>query len=84
MFKPGSDKVVVRKPVAKTTTAGGLEIPDEQRERPDESPVLYLGDGAVQYKVGQIVVYPKWTGFDIKIGVEDCIIMFESEIWGGY
>ena len=61
---------------------GGLEIPDEQRERPDESEVLFVGKDVLQYEAGDIVIYPKWTGFDIKVGNEECIIMFEDEIWG--
>ncbi|GAB4471451.1 MAG: co-chaperone GroES [Erythrobacter tepidarius] len=90
-FRPLHDRVVVRRIEADTKTAGGIIIPDTAQEKPSEGEVIAIGDGArdddgdripLDVKVGDRVLFGKWSGTEVKINGEDLLIMKESDIMG--
>ena len=90
-FRPLHDRVVVRRIEADTKTAGGIIIPDSAQEKPSEGEVVAVGDGArdddgdripMDVKVGDRVLFGKWSGTEVKINGEDLLIMKESDIMG--
>ncbi|WP_086617650.1 co-chaperone GroES [Erythrobacter tepidarius] len=90
-FRPLHDRVVVRRIEADTKTAGGIIIPDSAQEKPSEGEVIAIGDGArdddgdripLDVKVGDRVLFGKWSGTEVKINGEDLLIMKESDIMG--
>ncbi|MDC8755386.1 MULTISPECIES: co-chaperone GroES [Erythrobacter] len=90
-FRPLHDRVVVRRIEADQKTAGGIIIPDSAQEKPSEGEVVAVGDGArdddgdripMDVKVGDRVLFGKWSGTEVKINGEDLLIMKESDIMG--
>jgi chaperonin GroES len=90
-FRPLHDRVVVRRIEADTKTAGGIIIPDSAQEKPSEGEVIAVGEGnrddsgnriTLDVKVGDRVLFGKWSGTEVKIGGEDLLIMKESDIMG--
>ena len=90
-FRPLHDRVVVRRIEADQKTAGGIIIPDTVKEKPQEGEVLAVGAGArdesgkiqaLDVKVGDRVLFGKWSGTEVKIDGEDLLIMKESDILG--
>jgi chaperonin GroES len=90
-FRPLHDRVVVRRIEADQKTAGGIIIPDSAQEKPSEGEVIAVGDGArdddgdripLDVKVGDRVLFGKWSGTEVKINGEDLLIMKESDIMG--
>ncbi|MCX7677479.1 MAG: co-chaperone GroES [Alteraurantiacibacter sp.] len=90
-FRPLHDRVLVRRLEAEEKTAGGIIIPDTAKEKPQEGEVIAVGDGArddkggripLDVKVGDRVLFGKWSGTEVKINGEDLIIMKESDIMG--
>lgn len=90
-FRPLHDRVVVRRVESETKTAGGIIIPDNAQEKPQEGEVVSVGSGArdeagklvpLDLKAGDRVLFGKWSGTEVKIGVEDLLIMKESDIMG--
>ncbi|AOL93078.1 co-chaperone GroES [Porphyrobacter sp. LM 6] len=90
-FRPLHDRVVVRRIEADQKTAGGIIIPDSAQEKPSEGEVIAVGDGArddsgnriaLDVKVGDRVLFGKWSGTEVKIAGEDLLIMKESDIMG--
>ncbi len=90
-FRPLHDRVVVRRIEADQKTAGGIIIPDSAQEKPSEGEVIAVGEGnrddagariALDVKVGDRVLFGKWSGTEVKIGGEDLLIMKESDIMG--
>jgi chaperonin GroES len=90
-FRPLHDRVVVRRIEADQKTAGGIIIPDSAQEKPSEGEVVAVGEGArdddgdripLDVKVGDRVLFGKWSGTEVKIGGEDLLIMKESDIMG--
>ncbi|MCZ8172288.1 MAG: co-chaperone GroES [Novosphingobium sp.] len=90
-FRPLHDRVLVRRVEAEEKTAGGIIIPDSAKEKPAEGEVLAVGEGAYNeegdrikpdVKVGDRVLFGKWSGTEVKIDGEDLIIMKESDILG--
>ncbi len=90
-FRPLHDRVVVRRIEADQKTAGGIIIPDSAQEKPSEGEVVAVGDGArdddgdripLDVKVGDRVLFGKWSGTEVKINGEDLLIMKESDIMG--
>ena len=90
-FRPLHDRVLVRRVEAEEKTLGGIIIPDTAKEKPMEGEVVAVGpgargeDGAVQpldVKAGDRVLFGKWSGTEVKLDVEDLIIMKESDLMG--
>ncbi len=90
-FRPLHDRVLVRRIEADEKTAGGIIIPDTAKEKPQEGKVISVGEGAYNedgdrikpdVKKGDIILFGKWSGTEVKINGEDLIIMKESDILG--
>ena len=90
-FRPLHDRVVVRRIEADQKTAGGIIIPDSAQEKPSEGEVIAVGDGArddsgnriaLDVKVGDRVLFGKWSGTEVKIDGEDLLVMKESDLMG--
>jgi chaperonin GroES len=90
-FRPLHDRVLIRRVEEEERTAGGLIIPDTAKEKPSQGEVLSVGPGArdesgkvvaLDVKVGDLVLFGKWSGTEVKIDGEDLIIMKESDIMG--
>ena len=90
-FKPLHDRVVVKPLELDTKTAGGIIIPDSAQEKPMQGKVVGVGPGnrgddgelqAMDVKVGDVVLYGKWSGTEIKIAGDEVLIMRESDIMG--
>jgi chaperonin GroES len=90
-FRPLHDRVVVRRVGELERSAGGILIPDTAREKPSEGEVVAVGSGArgddgeihpLDVKVGDRVLFGKWSGSEVKLDGEDVIIMKESDIMG--
>ena len=90
-FRPLHDRVVVRRLEEDTKTAGGIIIPDSATEKPSQGEVLAVGAGArgddgkliaLDVKVGDTVIFGKWSGTEVKIDGQELLIMKESDIMG--
>ena len=90
-FRPLHDRVVVKRIDAQERTKGGIIIPDTAKEKPQEGEVIAVGPGArdeagklapLDVKVGDRILFGKWSGTDVKIDGEDLLIMKESDIMG--
>jgi chaperonin GroES len=90
-FRPLHDRVLVRRIEAEEKTAGGIIIPDSAKEKPSEGEIVAVGNGAraengtitaLDVKVGDRVLFGKWSGTEVKVNGEDLIIMKESDIMG--
>ena len=90
-FRPLGDRVVVRRVQEDQKTAGGIIIPDTAQEKPQQGEVISVGPGALddsgkrvapEVKAGDIVLFGKWSGTEVKIDGEDLLIMKESDIMG--
>ncbi len=88
-LEPLSDRLVVKPIAREEVTKGGLVLPDTVKEKPQEGEVIAVGPGrlsedgkriAMDVKVGDIVIYAKYGGAEIKIDDEDLIILRESDI----
>jgi chaperonin GroES len=90
-FRPLHDRVVIRRVDEDTTTTGGIIIPDTAKEKPSQGEVIAIGPGgrdeagklvALEVKVGDRVLFGKWSGTEVKIDGKDLLIMKESDILG--
>jgi len=90
-FRPLHDRVLVRRIEAEEKTAGGIIIPDSAKEKPSEGEIVSAGEGnrddsgarvALDVKVGDRVLFGKWSGTEVKLDGEDLLIMKESDIMG--
>lgn len=90
-IRPLQDRVVVRRMEEETTTAGGIVLPGSATEKPAQGEVLAVGPGKrsdngdtqpVDVKVGDKVVFGKYSSNTVKIGEEELLILSESEIFG--
>ena len=91
-FRPLGDRVVVRRIKEDTKTAGGIIIPETAQEKPQEGEIISVGPGAIdeksgkrtplEVKAGDIVLFGKWSGTEVKIDGEELLIMKESDILG--
>ena len=90
-FRPLHDRVVVKRLEAEQKTAGGIIIPDTAKEKPQEGEVVAVGPGArddagklvaPDVKVGDKVLFGKWSGTEVKLDGQDLLIMKESDIMG--
>lgn len=81
---PLLDRVIVKPNEAETKSAGGIIIPDTAKEKPQRGIVLSVGPGRVDepmtVKEGDEVLYGKYSGTEITIDEQDCLIMRESDI----
>jgi len=90
-FRPLQDCVLIRQIEHKEKTPGGIIIPDTVKEKPMEGEVVAAGPGArsedgrivpLDVKVGDRVLFGKWSGTEIKLDSEDLMIMKESDLLG--
>ncbi|MGY6645993.1 MAG: co-chaperone GroES [Salinarimonas sp.] len=90
-FRPLHDRVLVRRIEADQKTAGGIIIPDNAREKPQQGEIVAVGPGArnekgelvaLDVKAGDRVLFGKWSGTEVRIDGEDLLIMKESDILG--
>ncbi|MCO5057369.1 MAG: co-chaperone GroES [Rhizobiaceae bacterium] len=90
-FRPLHDRILVRRIEAEEKTAGGIIIPDTAKEKPQEGEVIAVGSGArdeagklveLDVKVGDRILFGKWSGTEIKLEGEDLLIMKESDVMG--
>lgn len=90
-FRPLHDRVLVRRLEAPERTAGGIIIPDNAKEKPQEGEIVSAGSGArsqdgaiipLDVKAGDRVLFGKWSGTEVKIDGEDLIIMKETDVLG--
>ncbi len=90
-LRPLHDRVLVRRLEAEEKTAGGIIIPDSAKEKPSEGEVVAVGNGTkaddgsvtpLDVKVGDKILFGKWSGTEVKLDGEDLLIMKESDIMG--
>jgi chaperonin GroES len=90
-FRPLQDRVVVRRIEEEEKTAGGIIIPDTAKEKPVQGEVIAAGPGVrdesgkllpLDVKMGDRVLFGKWSGTEVKIDGEELAIMKESDIFG--
>jgi chaperonin GroES len=90
-FRPLHDRVVVRRIEAEEKSAGGIIIPDTAKEKPSQGEVVGVGPGGrdesgklipIDIKVGDRVLFGKWSGTEVKLDGEELLIMKESDIMG--
>ena len=90
-FRPLHDRVLIEVLDSSEKTAGGIIIPDTAKEKPQEGEVVAVGPGVknesgkltpMDVKVGDTVLFGKWSGTEVKIDDEDMLIMKESDILG--
>ena len=90
-FRPLQDRVVVKRVEEESKTAGGIIIPDTAKEKPQEAEVVAVGPGArddkgeliaMDVKVGDRILFGKWSGTEITLEGQDLLIMKESDILG--
>jgi chaperonin GroES len=90
-FRPLHDRVAVRRVTSDEKTAGGIIIPDTAKEKPSEGEILAVGPGGrdetgklipLDVKVGDRILFGKWSGTEVKLDGEEILIMKESDILG--
>jgi chaperonin GroES len=91
MIRPLHDRVVVKRVEEETMTAGGIVLPGSAAEKPSQGEVLAVGNGkpldngqvrALEVKVGDKVLFGKYSGSEVKVDGEDLIVMREDDILG--
>lgn len=90
-FKPLLDRIVIKRTIEESRTAGGLIIPDTAKEKPSQGVVVAVGPGgrdergsliAMTLKEGDKVLFGKWSGTEIKVDGTDLLIMKETDVLG--
>ena len=90
-FRPLHDRIVVKRIDAEEKTAGGIIIPETAKEKPSQGEVLAVGPGGrdeagklipIDIRLGDRVLFGKWSGTEVKIDGEEHLIMKESDIMG--
>ncbi|MFZ2026109.1 MAG: co-chaperone GroES [Microgenomates group bacterium] len=88
-IKPLFDFVLIKPVVAETKTASGIVLPDSAKEKPQVGEVMAIGAGAYNaegklvpmvVKVGQKVMYKKWGGNEIKVGMEEWMLVEQKDV----
>ncbi len=83
--------MLVRRVEAEQRSPGGILIPDNIKEKPQQGEVIAVGPGArdesgrlipVSVKAGDRVLFAKWSGSEVRIGSDDCLVMKEADILG--
>jgi chaperonin GroES len=90
-FRPLGDRVLIKRVEEEEKTKGGIIIPDTAKEKPQEGKVVAVGPGArddngkvqpLDVKAGDLILFGKWSGTEVKIDGDDLLIMKESDILG--
>src|SRR6188474_1483806 len=90
-FRPLHDRVVVRRIDAEEKSSGGIIIPDTAKEKPSQGEVIAVGPGGrdesgklipIDVKAGDIILFGKWSGTEVKIDGVEFLIMKESDVMG--
>ena len=90
-FRPLHDRVLVRRVDEEERTAGGIIIPDTAKEKPMQGEIIAVGNGVINDKgevkpldvqPGDLILFGKWSGTEVKIDGEELLIMKESDILG--
>ena len=90
-FRPLHDRVVVRRIDEEEKSTGGIIIPDTAKEKPSQGKIVAVGSGArnengeitpLDVRVGDTILFGKWSGTEIKIDGEELLIMKESDVMG--
>ena len=90
-FRPLHDRVVVKRVEEDTKTKGGIIIPDTAQEKPMQGEIIAVGPGGrdesgklipIDLKVGDKVLFGKWSGTEVTLNGEELLIMKESDILG--
>ncbi len=90
-IRPLHDRILARRLEGEEKTAGGIIIPDTAKEKPIQAEVLAVGPGArddsgrivpMEVRVGDIVMFTKWGGTEVKVDGEDLIVLKESDVIG--
>ncbi len=90
-FRPLHDRVLVRRIEQEEKTAGGIIIPDTAKEKPMEGEIIAVGTGTrledgkiipLDVKVGDRILFGKWSGTEVKLGSDELLVMKESDIMG--
>ena len=87
-LKPLGDRVVLKQLVAEETTKSGIVLPGQAKEKPQQAEVVAVGPGGVvdgkevtmQVKVGDKVIYSKYSGTEVKIDDEELIVVKQNDI----
>lgn len=88
-LQPLDDRILIRPLEVEEKTAGGIVLPDTAKEKPQQGKVLAVGKGRlndngkripVEVKVGDTVIYGKYSGDEVKLGEDECKIIRESDI----
>ncbi len=90
-IRPLHDRVLVKRIEDETTSAGGIFIPDNAKEKPSRGKILAVGNGKhlengevrkLDVKVGDVVLFGKYSGSEVKLDNEDFLVMREDDIMG--
>jgi chaperonin GroES len=90
-FRPLHDRILVKPEKAETKSKGGIIIPDTAQEKPQQGKVVAAGPGKrgadgklvpIDVKVGNKVLYGKWSGTEVKVNGEDLVILSETDVMG--
>ncbi len=90
-FRPLHDRIVIKRIEAEAKSAGGIIIPDTAKEKPQQGEVVAVGPGGrdetgklvpIDIKVGDRVLFGKWSGTEVKIDDDEYLIMKESDVMG--
>ena len=88
-LKPLNDRIIVKSVTPQEKTAGGIYLPDSAQEKPQEAEVVAVGPGkvmengktvALEVKPGDLVIYAKYGGTEIKLGSEEFVILRQDDI----
>jgi len=83
-IKPLADRVLIEPTEAEAKTSGGIFIPDSAQEKPQKGKVIAVGPGTkdveMEVKVGDVVLYGKYSGTEINVDNKDYLIMRQSDI----
>ena len=85
-IKPLADRVLIEPSAAETKTASGIIIPDTAQEKPQKGKVVAVGPGTkdhpITLKAGDLILYGKYSGTEVKIDGKDLLIMRETDVMG--
>ena len=90
-FRPLHDRVVIKRIDAEDKSAGGIIIPDTAKEKPSQGETVAIGPGGrdeagklipIDVRIGDRILFGKWSGTEVKIDGTDYLIMKESDIMG--